>query len=82
MPEKPAPSWKPTDRDLARLIRRAERELAADPAAPELAERVRRRHDPDHEHRSRSDRSAILGALAGLLLLLISLIGTAIAHYR
>ncbi|WP_416482121.1 hypothetical protein [Streptomyces sp. CL12] len=77
-------TWKPTDRDLARLVRRGEREAAADPTATELHRRLRDRAnlELDHDHRSRSDRSAILGALAGLLLLVVFVVGSLLTHHR
>ncbi|MFJ8092288.1 hypothetical protein [Streptomyces griseofuscus] len=84
MPEQPGPSWKPTDRDLARLMRRAEREVADDPTATELHERLRQREnmESDREHRARSDHSAILGARVGLVLLLVFVIGSLVLPHR
>ncbi|MEU5795084.1 hypothetical protein ABZ800_16445 [Streptomyces sp. NPDC047813] len=86
MPKNPAPgpSWKPTDRDLARLVRRGEREAAGDPAATDLNRRLRDRdnRELDHDHRARSDRSAILGALAGLVLLVVFVVGSLLTSHR
>lgn len=60
-----------TDRDLARLMRRGTDELADDPAATEVYERIRTREEmeEDRTHRQRSERSAAIGFVAGLALL-------------
>ncbi|MFF5705586.1 hypothetical protein ACFY7H_24310 [Streptomyces sp. NPDC012794] len=48
-------------------------EMAEDPAATEVWERVRHRQDlaEDRAHRERSERSAAIGFLVGLTLLVI-----------
>lgn len=62
-----------SDRDLARLLKRGTDELADDPAAAEIYERIRDREnlEEDRDHRERSDRSAAIGFLVGALILVI-----------
>ncbi|MFF8611000.1 hypothetical protein ACF06X_34410 [Streptomyces sp. NPDC015346] len=67
----PDPSRKITDEDLARLLRRGLDELADDPNASEIHERIQDREnlEEDRDHRARSDRSAAIGFLVGLAIL-------------
>ncbi|MFE3070488.1 hypothetical protein [Streptomyces sp. NPDC059247] len=76
-------SRKVTDRDLARLMKRGIDELADDPAAVEIHERIRRRDDleQDRSHRDRSERSAAIGFLAGLAILVL-LIAYSVATFE
>ncbi|MFD3513038.1 hypothetical protein [Streptomyces sp. NPDC058657] len=62
-----------TDRDLARLVRQGREELAGDPRATELHERISDREnlEEDRDHRARSSSAAMMGFLAGLALLII-----------
>ncbi|MFB7353370.1 hypothetical protein [Streptomyces gardneri] len=69
----PDPSRKITDRDLARLVKQGMDELADDPAAAEIHERIQQMADlgEDRSHRERSERSAAIGFLFGLAILVI-----------
>ncbi|MEU7378370.1 hypothetical protein [Streptomyces albidoflavus] len=70
--ESNADSRKVTDRDLAQLIKRGLDDMANDPAAAELLERMERRAniDEDREHRERSEKVAMAGSFLGLALLI------------
>lgn len=72
----PEPSKKITDWDLARLLKRGVDELAEDPAAREVHERIRDRQnlEEDRDHRERSDRSSAIGFLVGFTMLAIFVI--------
>lgn len=80
----PPPPRRITDRDLARLMRQGVEEAARDPAASELYERIRQRQnmEEDRDHRERSDRSAVLGMLVGLLLLAVFITGSVATFHR
>ncbi|MFE5806603.1 hypothetical protein [Streptomyces sp. NPDC056491] len=67
---------KVADRDLARLMKRGTDELANDPTAAKIYERIQDREnlEEDRDHRERSDRSAAIGFLAGLLILVIVIV--------
>ncbi len=73
-----------SDRDVARLVRRGEAELAGDPAAAELRRRIRDRENAelDRDHRARSDSAAVAGFLAGLLFLAAFVVGTILTFER
>ncbi|MHC5257869.1 hypothetical protein ACYSUO_08290 [Streptomyces sp. UC4497] len=65
-----------TDRDLARLMKRGTDELADDPTAAEIRERIQDREnlEQDRDHRERSDRSAVIGFLSGVAILVIVIV--------
>lgn len=72
-----------TDRDLARLMKQGMDELEHDPSAAEIRERIQDRQnvEEDRDHRARSDSSAVIGFIVGLLLL-IGLIVVSIATFQ
>ncbi|MBQ0825752.1 hypothetical protein [Streptomyces tagetis] len=87
MPSVPEPGSRRrrvSDRDVARLVRRGEAELAGDPAAAELRRRVRDRENAelDRDHRARSDSSAVAGFLVGLVFLVVFVVGTILTFER
>lgn len=79
----PNPPRKITNRDLARLMKRGTEELANDPTAAKIYERIQYREnlEEDRDHRERSDRSAVIGFLVGLAILAIAII-VSIATYE
>ncbi|MFI7359964.1 hypothetical protein ACIBTP_39330 [Streptomyces avidinii] len=64
------------DRDLVRLMKRGTDELANDPTAAKIYERIQDREnlELDRDHRGRSDRSAAIGFLSGVAILVIVII--------
>lgn len=62
-----------TNLDLARLMKRGADELANDPTAADIYERIQDREnlEEDRDHRERSDHAASIGFLVGVLILVI-----------
>ncbi|MFE0726065.1 MULTISPECIES: hypothetical protein [Streptomyces] len=77
------PAKKITDYDLARLVRQGVDDLADDPDATEIRERIRNREnlEEDRDHRARSDSSAVIGFTVGMAIL-IGLIVVSIATFE
>ncbi|NJP75203.1 MULTISPECIES: hypothetical protein [Streptomyces] len=67
-----------TDSDLARLLKQGLEDLANDPNASQLHERVQQRQnvEEDREHRERSNKSAAFGFLIGVALLVIFIVAS------
>ncbi|MFC8823644.1 hypothetical protein [Streptomyces rochei] len=70
------PAKKITDYDLARLVRQGVDDLAADPDATEIRERIWNREnlEEDRDHRARSDSSAVIGFTVGMAILIVLIV--------
>lgn len=70
------PAKKITDYDLARLVRQGVDDLADDPDAAEIRERIRNREnlEEDRDHRARSDSSAVIGFTVGMAILIVLIV--------
>lgn len=71
-----------SDRDLARLMRQAREELADDPSAADIHDRITDREEAleDRRYRAHSEKAAMLGWLVGLALLAVVVISIIIDH--
>ncbi|WP_329307010.1 hypothetical protein OG322_26170 [Streptomyces sp. NBC_01260] len=76
------PKGRLSDRDLARLVRIAREELAEDPSAAEIHERIADREEAfeDRRYRAHSEKGAVLGWIVGVALLMVVAISIIIDH--
>ncbi|MER5632643.1 hypothetical protein [Streptomyces nitrosporeus] len=77
-----SPKARVSDRDIARLVRIAREELAEDPSAAEIHERITDREEAfeDRRYRAHSEKGAVLGWLVGVTLLAVVAISIIIDH--
>lgn len=76
------PKGRISDHDLARLMRRAREELADDPSAAEIHDRITDREEAleDRRYRAHSEKGAMLGWLIGLALMAVVMISIILDH--